>query len=69
MAKEESCFWCDVNGLVRQAVRRTYLAGFTDGHEAEGSSFTEAGEIMEDKVEEWMGEVLVEALGIKEKHE
>ena len=69
MAKEKSCFWCDVNDLVREAVRRTYLAGVTDGHEAEGSSFTEAGQVEEAKVEEWMGETLVEALGIKEEHD
>lgn len=69
MAKEKSCFWCDVNELVREAVRRTYLVGFTDGHEAEGESFTEGGEIEETKVEEWMGEVLVNALGITDHKE
>lgn len=69
MAKEESCFWCDVNDLVRAAVRRTYLAGFTDGHESDGASFTEAGEIETAKVEEWMGEVLVDALGIVDHKE
>ncbi len=66
---KESCFWCDVNKLVRESVKRTYLVGFTDGHDADGKNFMKDGEIAKEKIDEWMGEVLVEALGISDHKE